>query len=136
MQILRYLFAAACAIFVLGIATQVFLAGMFLFADGSRESHIDFGYTLTLVPIVLVLLALLARPGLRIVGLTVLLLALTWLQPILAWAREDVPFIAALHPVNAMLLFGLAILIARRAYAVARGSARSGAAAETLTTGA
>ena len=109
---------------------------MFLFADGTRESHIEFGYTLTLVPIVLVLLALLARPGRRIVGLTVLLLASTWLQPILAWFREDMPFIAALHPVNAMLLFGLGLLITRRAVAVARGTAGPVAEAGPVTTGA
>ncbi len=120
---LRYLYAAAAVIFVVGVAIQVFLAGMFLFADGARATHVDFGYTLTLVPIVVLLLAVVARPGRRTLGLTALLLLVTWLQPILTWFREDVPFIAALHPVNALLLFGLGIVVARRAYALARGSA-------------
>lgn len=122
-QSMRYLYAAAAAIFVAGIAIQVFLAGMFLFADGTRETHVEFGYTLTLVPIVVLVLAAAARPGWRTFGLTALLLLVTWLQPILAYFQKDAPFIAALHPVNALLLFGLAILVARRAYALARGSA-------------
>jgi hypothetical protein len=116
----RYLFAFSAALFVAGVAAQVFLAGMFLFAGGSREDHIGFGYTLTLVPILVLLLAVAARPGRRTIGLTALLLAVTWLQPVVTYAREAAPFVAALHPVNAMLIFGLGIVVARRALAAAR----------------
>jgi len=128
-QALRYLYAAAAVIFIVGVAVQVFLAGMFLFADGSRDTHIEFGYSLTLVPIVVVVLAGLARPGWRLFGLTVLLLVDTWLQPTLTYFRDAIPFVAALHPVNAMLLFGLGILVARRAISLARSTAANGAVA-------
>lgn len=122
-QAFRYLFAASAAILALGIAVQVFLAGMFLFADGSRETHIEFGYLLTLVPIVVVVLAAAARPGWRTFGLAVLLLGATWLQPILVYFREAAPFVSALHPVNALLIFGLGIVVTRRAVALARTAA-------------
>ena len=125
MRALRYLLAAAAAGFVVGVAAQVFLAGMFLFADGLRTTHVDFGYTLTLVPVAIVVLALLARAGRRTVWLSVGLLAVTWLQPTLVYFRSDVPAIAALHPVNAMVLFGIAVVVARRAVALAREPDRS-----------
>lgn len=127
-QALRYLYAASAAILAVGIAVQVFLAGMFLFADGSRETHIEFGYLLTLVPIVVVALAAAARPGWSTFGLTALLLGITWLQPILTYFREAAPFIAALHPVNALLVFGLSIVVTRRAVGLARETATMGAA--------
>jgi hypothetical protein len=125
MRALRYLFATATLGFVLGVAVQVFLAGMFLFAGGLRATHIDFGYTLTLVPPAILLLAFLARAGRRTIGLSVALLAVTWLQPTLVYFRNDMPIIAALHPVNAMVLFGLGVIVARRAVALARASNRA-----------
>lgn len=136
MQIVRYAFAAAAALFVLAVAVQVFLAGMFLFADGSREAHIEWGYTVSLMPVVLVILAAAARPGWRLFGTTVALLLVTWLQSILAALRDVAPVVAALHPVNAMLIFGLGVLVTRRAIALARSpEARSAEARERVHTG-
>lgn len=131
MQILRYVFAIASGLFVLAVAVQVFLAGMFLFADGSREAHVEWGYTIALMPLVLIVLAAAARPGWRLFGMTVALLLVTWLQVILAELQGVAPFIAALHPVNAMLVFGLGVLVTRRAIALARApEADSASAAE------
>jgi hypothetical protein len=120
MRILRYIYAAASALFVLAVAVQVFLAGMFLFADGSREAHIEWGYTISLMPVVLIVLAAAARPGWRLFGMTVALLLVTWLQSILAALKTVAPVVAALHPVNAMLIFGLGVLVTRRAIGLAR----------------
>jgi len=128
MQLLRYLYAAAAALFVAAVAVQVFLAGLFLFADGSRETHIEFGYLLTLVPIVVLALAAAARPGWGTFGLTALLLGATWTQAILPWFHGAAPFVAALHPVNALLIFGLGTLVTRRALALARATTPRGAA--------
>lgn len=136
MQILRYTFAVAAALFVLAIAVQVFLAGMFLFADGSRETHVEFGYTIALAPLILVLLAGVARVGWRLFGLTVGLLALTWLQASLPALGELASWVAALHPVNALFVFGLSVLVTRRAYALARrGTAHQEIAAERVAAG-
>jgi hypothetical protein len=41
-------------------------------------------------------------------------------QTILPWFAEDAPFVAALHPVNALLLFWGGLTIARRATTMAR----------------
>ena len=125
MQAIRYISAFVAVGFVLGIAAQVFLAGMFLFADGLRATHVDFGYALTLVPVAIVALALAARAGRRTIGLSVALLLVAWLQPTLVYFRSDVPIIAALHPVNALVLFGMGVVVARRAVGLARATARS-----------
>lgn len=137
MRILRYIFAVASGLFVVAVAVQVFLAGMFLFADGSRETHIEWGYTVSLMPVVLIILAAAARPGWRLFGMTAALLVVTFMQSILAALKTVAPVVAALHPVNAMLIFGLGVLVTRRAIALARApEADSASGAERIPAGA
>ena len=64
-------------------------------------------------------LALVRRRGGRLVGLTAVLVLITFLQPILVYARDDIPVIAALHPLNAPAITVLGLVIARRATALA-----------------
>jgi hypothetical protein len=59
--------------------------------------------------------ALIVRPGRRLVGLVALLVALTVVQAALPSLQSMVPALAALHVVNAAALLGLAGLIARGA---------------------
>jgi hypothetical protein len=40
--------------------------------------------------------------------------------PFLTFARDTSPFIAALHPVNALLIFTLALVLSRRALVLVR----------------
>jgi hypothetical protein len=127
MQSLRYLFVAVAILFVAGIAYQVFLAGMAVFGAGAWSSHIDFGYLVTIVPVLLILTAWLAKAGRRTVWLSVVTLVVAQVQTILPWFREDVPWISALHPVNAMVIFGLGIVLARRAWVLARSTSSAAA---------
>lgn len=123
MQPLRYLFLALVVAFVAGVAYQVFLAGMAVFGAGQWANHVDFGYLLTLVPLLLIPIAWLARAGRPTVWLTVVTLVVAQVQTFLPWFRDDVPWISALHPVNAMVIFGLGVVLARRAWALARSEA-------------
>ena len=41
-------------------------------------------------------------------------------QTFLPLARDDMPWVAALHPVNALLVFGVAVVLGQRAVALAR----------------
>lgn len=114
----------------LGLLTiQVFLAGVGLFGAGTMAGHRDFGYLLSLLPLLLVIAAAVARAR-RLVWLSGGLLILGFLQTLLPLLRDDLPLIAALHPVNAVVLFGLTATIARRATEMARAS-RGGAEAAT-----
>jgi len=62
----------------------------------------------------------LARAGRTAIILGVGLAALTFFQPKLTFAREESPLIAALHPANALVIFTLSLLLARRALALVR----------------
>lgn len=119
MQALRYAFAAVALAVVLAVAYQVFLAGLALFAGGSWLTHESFGYLVALLPVLLIPLAWFARVGRGTVILTVVLLVLAQVQTFLPLATGT-PWVAALHPVNAMLVFGAAAMVAQRAVALAR----------------
>ena len=60
--------------------------------------------------------SLLARRPRREVGISAGLLALYIVQTSLPYAKGSLPWVAALHPVNALLLFALAAWYARRTW--------------------
>lgn len=112
-------------LFVAAILVQVFLAGLAIFGatDGSGL-HVDFGYTaIGLLALGVLLTAVAGGLPRRDVGLSLLLLILYVVQTALPQARASAPVIAALHPVNAFVLFGLGVIIARRG---SDGRAREG----------
>lgn len=117
---LRLVHAIAAAVFVAAILVQVFLAGSALLqlgGNGDFRTHIDFGYTwVGLAALAVLVTAALARVGRRRIGISALLLVLYIIQTSLPYARDSVPAIAALHPVNAMVLFALATWNARTAW--------------------
>jgi hypothetical protein len=122
-MILDRLHAAAAALFVVAIVIQVFLAGTALAnlgGSGDFSAHIEFGYLwVGLASLALVLTAIAARRPRRDVGIAVGLLVLYIVQTTLPNARTSAPWIAALHPVNALFLFGLAVWYARRTWRAA-----------------
>jgi hypothetical protein len=111
---LRIVFATAAWLFLAGVITQVFLAGASLFGLTDWTTHRGLGWTLGPAPILLLVLALLARVGRRTVLLTIGLAVATVIQPELALARDTDPVVAAFHPVNALVVFWLAWVVARR----------------------
>lgn len=119
MYLARTALAALAWLFIALITIQVFLAGVGLFGAGSMSTHADFGYTIALVPLLLLVAAVVGRAG-RLIGLSAILLVLAAVQTTLPLLRDDVPYVAALHPVNALVLFWLTATIARRATELAR----------------
>lgn len=119
-QGLRRLHAGAAWLFVASIVVQVFLIGTALpQLGGSNDfsTHIDFGYTYVGLAALLVLVtAVIARAGRLAIGISVGLLVLYVVQTSLPYAKESIPWIAALHPVNAMVLFALSTWYAWRAW--------------------
>lgn len=126
---LRQVHAATSWLFVVTILIQVFLAGTAL-ADlggsGDFRTHAEFGYSAVgIVALAVVLTAVLARPGRRDLVIALGLLFLYIVQTTLPSFRSSSPIVAALHPVNALLLFGLA---AWYAWHASRTAVRSGIA--------
>jgi hypothetical protein len=116
----RWLFAVAANAYVVGILVQVLLAGAALFEMVDFVPHGQLGWGLAYAPLLLIPLAILAGGGRRTTLLTAALALDAMLQPELAAARHDMPLVAAFHPLNAVLLFSLAVLVAGRAVALAR----------------
>jgi hypothetical protein len=101
-------------LFIAALLIQVWLAGR-----GDFESpivfatHRDVGYTLSLFPIVLLVLGLLGGMGRRVAILAAVIFGLFILQSVLVVMRDSSPAIAALHPVNGFLIVLLAVVLAR-----------------------
>ena len=108
-------FLVAAWLFVAGVLIQVFLVGLDIFAELDGAVHRDFAYLYGWLVPILVLLAGAARVPSRTRSLTLLLLVLFAAQTVLPSLRDQVPVLAALHPVNALAIFAIGIVIARRA---------------------
>jgi hypothetical protein len=93
-------------LFLIGIVVQFFLAGLALFEDVDYwEDHKSLGETLGIIPVLLIIAAIVGRLPSRLIGMSIVLLGL-WVVQILL-PEVDNGYIAALHPLNALLLMGL-----------------------------
>jgi hypothetical protein len=117
----RYLYLALIWIYLAAILFQVFLVGLVLFGAGTNfELHVNLGWILHLVPVLLLIVAAVAKVGRRLIWWTVALLVVQFIQPILATLRADLPWAAALHSVLALVVFWLALTIGLRAWQLVR----------------
>lgn len=116
-SILRNAYVVVAAVLAAGGLVQVFLAGLGVFGGAANfATHRDVGYTLSLLPLVLILLALVARMPRHFAGLALVLGLQMVAQSLFVALRADQPAIAALHPVNGFLLIALAAMLAVRAW--------------------
>jgi hypothetical protein len=114
-------FVTGSWLFVACLLVQVFLVGLDVFAHLGGSVHRDFAYLYGWLAPILVLLAEAGRVPSRTRTLTIVLLILFAIQTVLPSLRDQVPILAALHPVNALAIFGLAIVVARQASELIRG---------------
>lgn len=106
----------------LGILTQGFLIGALLFVGASwaADAHAIGGLVVLILALLLPLAGWLSRlPG-RLTFLSAVLFVLMLIQVILPNLSDSIPFAAALHPTNAMLLFGLTLLLLAQGWRVMR----------------
>jgi hypothetical protein len=123
-RIARFAYLAFAWLFVIGVVTQVFLAGMVVVARQiSWNYHAGLGHLLGF-PILLMLISMyLARlPG-SMKKMTWALLGVFLLQAeVLIFLREQAPVLSAFHPVMALVDFALGLSLARRAWPLAQHS--------------
>jgi|GEM_PF-6476202 len=102
--------------FVAAILVQVLFAGLMIFTSETTCTpiHRGFGYRIGVLPLALLVLAPLGRRPRALIIFSAVLLGLSFLQTTLPVLR-DPSYIAAFHPVVALLLFGLAAMTAVRA---------------------
>ena len=116
------------------LLVQVFLAGLGVFDSPSAfATHRDFGYTIGLLTLPILILAIVGRGPRLLIGLSVLLVVQITLQSVFVVMRTDNPQIAALHPVNGVLMLVVSLVLAREAWA-ARLEVPSGPTSNERTT--
>lgn len=109
-------YRALAWIFAACVLLQVFLVGMELFEATHDETlHRDFAYMYGWLLPGLLVLAKVGRLSAGLFAATLLLLVLYALQTMLPALSEQLPVLGPLHAVNAMALFGLGVVLARRA---------------------
>jgi Family of unknown function (DUF6220) len=115
--VLKRIHGAAAWLFVAAILVQVFLAGAAIAQLGGSNdfsTHRDFGYGVVgVTALVLVVTAVLARAGREAI---LICLGLFGLYIVQIFLPNVTGVVAALHPVNALLLFAFAVWYARRAW--------------------
>ncbi|MGD9892610.1 MAG: DUF6220 domain-containing protein [Dehalococcoidia bacterium] len=121
----RIAFAITATLLTGSIVLQVFFAGLGLMVDGDQMGlHRAMGGLIGLFPMVLLVLGLIGRVPGRVFGLVGLLYLLYVLQWVFVTV-PDLPTMRALHPVNALLLFLVALQITRGAWRLQRSPRRT-----------
>lgn len=106
----------ACVVsYIFALAVQFYAAGLGLFGAATFGTHALLGYGLIIGAATLTGLTLAARFPRRVIAVAAALIPLTVLQPILALTlRASAPSLAALHILNALLIFSLAMFVAHQ----------------------
>jgi hypothetical protein len=117
----RYAYLVLAWAFVVGLAVQVFFAGLGIFAGGANfETHVNFGYLLHLSPILVLAAAALSRAGSRHWQWALGLVAAVFVIPFFVYVRSSMPEVAALHPVAAVVASWVAVRVALNSLAAVR----------------
>ena len=126
-SVFRQVHAAVAWLLVGSIVVQVWLAGAAipqLGGTGSFENHRNVGYLIGLITLVLFLTALPTGLGRRRILQSLGIFGLYIVQSSLPYMDPELSAVAALHPVNAVVMFVVSLVYARavwreRAMAVA-----------------
>lgn len=108
-----YAYVALIWLYLAALVLQVFLAGLGLFGTAAdMEPHRGLGWALHLpLPLILVA-ALLAKVGRPTIWWVLALIVVGAVQPLLPGLRGGAPLLAALHPLNAVLLTLITVKLA------------------------
>jgi hypothetical protein len=116
----RKIFVGLAWLFVLAVAIQFLLAGLGILGGESMDLHRAWGFlVLHLIPILMIIAALVGRMGRTVLGLTVALFLLVFLQPLFADAELDPRWLRSLHVLNALFIFTLGFHLAQRSRKIA-----------------
>ena len=122
MKVSRAVYSVFAWLFVAGVATQVFFAGMAVVAhQWNWENHVGLGHMLALPLLVMLVTSYTGRMPGQMKRLSWLLFGVYVLQAdVLIFLRDSVPVLSAFHPVLALVDIVLGVALARQATAVAR----------------
>jgi hypothetical protein len=114
----------ALLVFLLAGAAQIFLAGLGVFSvddhgvagDTAFAPHRTLGFTMAGLALIILVLAVIARPGARaMTGSVVLVLLTSLMQSLLAGLADSQAVFGALHALDGLLILGVAGYLYARA---------------------
>ena len=131
---MRRAFAGLAILLLLIVVAQFFFAASGAFStapqDESFRPHHALGYVIFLLPVLMAVVAALARMPGRFIGMPALVAGLTSVQVLIAVLAEDAgdsttagQLIFGLHAVNGLVILAVAGMIVRQARALARPAA-------------
>lgn len=117
-RISRIVYLIAASLFSIGVALQVFLAGMVVVAlEMGWSNHRDLGHGLALPLLVMLVAVYLGRMSRRTKWLTWLLFFVYVIQAdVLIFLRSSMPVLSAFHPVLALVDVVLAVILVNLAW--------------------
>jgi hypothetical protein len=122
-ELARKALAGLLWLYVIGVLVQFFLAGLGLpqLGDEGMGTHEDFGWSaLHLTPILLLIIAFVAKVSKRMLALMLVFVVITFVQPL--WASEfQGEAIAALHILGAAVILAMSHALAMMATRHMRG---------------
>lgn len=106
-------------VFGTAVIVQFYLAGTGIFGAGlnpiwkasSLDAHRTFGNILAGLALVVLIIAIIARPPARILIAAIAMLVLTGVEGLIAGLGKTSSYLAAFHPVLAAIILGLAFVI-------------------------
>ena len=115
MLLTRKVFLVLAWMFVLAVAIQFLLAGLGILGGESLEAHRQWGFVaLHLIPVLMLIAAIVGRMGRAVIGMTIGVFVLVFLQPLFAAPDLDPQWLRSLHVLNALLIAGVGYDLARR----------------------
>jgi hypothetical protein len=109
----RWAYAVLSLLFLVGILLQVLWAGLAVMSDPAYwETHVNFVHAIEVLPLLMLIAALLSRSGHVLWILAVVGFLFIGAQYATVEVRPDL--VAGLHPVIALLLFGVALEASRQ----------------------
>ena len=121
MLLARKMFLVLAWPFVLAVVIQFLLAGLGILGGESLEPHRQWGFVaLHLIPVLMLIAAIVGRMGRTVIGMTIGVFVLVFLQPLFAAPDLDPRWLRSLHVLNALFIAGLGDDLARRATSVVR----------------
>lgn len=107
--VVRAVFFLLMALFVLCLTVQIFLAGLAVFYEPAYwANHNAFVQLFELIPFLMLILALVGRLPRKLIWQSVALLLFIFFMYVTANFGAQLPYVAALHPVLAMMMYGMA----------------------------
>lgn len=114
-KVVSRMYGGLAWVILVAVIAQFFFAGLGVFGAAGFGAHKMTGYLVEAASLILLILALAGRLGRMRIGLSALLLALTIVQGLLP---SGPALVAAFHPLNAVAILLVALMLARRTTAV------------------